>query len=427
MKNKYKQILVFIGLFIFYFLINYFSLCNNDLIWNYGFCYNFAKGLKMYTDFNMVITPLFPFIFGLIMRIFGNNMIVFFLSNALIPTLITYIVYKYYRKAFIEIVLLIGFISEPNYNLLCVLFLFILFVLEDKKKNDYIIGLVLGLTFLTKSSVGIICLASLYYIKDYKKILKRIIGFLIPNILFIIYFYIKGSLYDYINYAFLSLFDFASSNSRMGFGIIIFIISVIYIIYKFRKNKDIKLLYILLFQIMSYPIFNLMHIVTSLIPLLFYIAYDTKNKTYNKYHKYLLIFLICPILALVVQNVFLKMTDGDNALKYKRIESKYYDDAQVIKEEIDDLDNLYMIMYEAYYNKLLLGIKINKYDLLLTGNLGYNGEEEVIKYFDSLKSGTKFLMYNRFEGGQSSKKIYDHIEKNYKLIREFHKYKLYEK
>ena len=79
MKNKYKLMIIFFVLFIYNFVINYFSISNNDLIWNYGFCYNFAKGMKLYSDFNMVITPLYPTIFGLILKILGNNMIIFYL------------------------------------------------------------------------------------------------------------------------------------------------------------------------------------------------------------------------------------------------------------------------------------------------------------------------------------------------------------
>lgn len=426
MKKK-KTIILFILLFIYNFIINFYSIANNDVIWNYGFSYNISIGLKMYKDFNMVITPLYPTIFGLIMRLLGNNTIIFFLSNALIPTTIFYLIYKYYRKAFLEIIIFVSFISGPNYNLLCLLFLFILFILEDNNKNDYIIGITLGLVFLTKSSMGLLTLASLYYFKDIKKIFKRFIGFLIPNILFIIYFLINKNLLDYINYAFGSLLDFAKDNVRSGIGLIIFIISIICIIYLYKKDHNIKLLYILLFQVMSYPIFNLIHIIFSLIPLLFYILVNNKNELYNKYKPLLAVILICPILSLILQNVFIKMEYGTNALKYKLVEKKYIDDSITLKNNVENFDNTYFIMYEAYYNKLLLGLNINKYDVMLTGNLGYDGENKTIKYFDSLSIGTKFILYNDFEGGQSPRKIYNHIKDNYHLIKTFDKYSIYVK
>lgn len=425
--KKYKTLIIFTLLFIFTFFVNFYAVSNNDLIWNYGFCYNVAKGLKMYKDFNMVITPLFPTIFGLLMKLFGNNTIIFFLFNTLVPLTIYYIVYKYYKKVFIETIILITFISIPNYNLLCMMFLFLLFILEDKNKNDYLIGIVLGLIFLTKSPMGILTLASLYYIKDIKKIIKRFIGFMIPNIIYIIYFYINNTLLDYINYAFGSLFDFATKNVRSGVGIIIFVASIILIIYLYKKKKDIKLIYILLFQIMSYPIFNGVHLLYSAIPLIFYILLNIDNKLYIKYKKYLAIVLICPIMATILQNVFINMEYGTNALKYKRVESKYLEDSKILKEHINNFNNTYFIMYEAYYNKLLLNLNINKYDVMLSGNLGYNGEEETIKYFDKLSVGTKFILYKNYEGGQAPKKIYDHITKNYRFKDSFDKYVVYVK
>lgn len=425
--KKYKIFFLFIGLFIYNFVVNYLTISNNDLIWNYGFCYNVAKGLKMYSDFNMVITPLYPTLFGLIMKILGNNAIVFFLSNALLPTIIFTIIYKYYSKAFIESILLVSFISTPNYNLLCLTFLYILFILEDKKKNDYLIGIVLGLVFLTKSPMGLLSLASLYYFKDIKKIFKRVIGFLIPNIIYILYFYINGNLFDYINYAFGSLLDFATDNYRSTFGIVIFIISIIFLIYKFIKKKDIKLLYILFFQIMSYPIFNEIHIILSVVPILIYIVTEVENEKYLKYRKYLCILLMCPVLSSIMQYTLLDMRNGTNALKYKRVEASYVENANIIKDNVDDLDNTYFIMYEAYYNKLLLGLDINKYDVMLEGNLGYNGVKNTIKYFDSLSIGTQFLVYKEHEGGQSPEDIYNHIKDNYRLKKSFDKYELYVK
>ena len=424
-KNKIKDILLIITLFIYIFFISYFKFANIDDIWNYGFSYNIATGLTIYNDFNMVITPLYPIIFGLIMKVFGTNIIVFYLFNALIPTSIFYIVYKYYKKSLLEIIIVITAIYSPNYNYLCILFLFILFILEDKKKNDYLIGIVLGLNFLTKSCMGLLSLASLYYVKDIKKIIKRIIGFLIPNIIITVYFIKENILYNYINYAFGSLLSFSKDNAEITIGIIIFISVIIYLIYKYKKTKDIKLLYILFFQIICYPTFNLSHIIFGLIPVIFYITYKNNNIIYNKFKKLLLILIITPIVLTIVQFKVMQLEYGTNALKYKLIKKYYLEDAKQIEKHIDNLENTYFIMYEAYYNKILLGLKINKYDLTLKGNLGYNGEEETIKYFDKQPSNTQFLIHKDFEYGQASKKIYDHIKNNYTFVKSFNGYELY--
>ena len=87
--------------------------------------------------------------------------------------------------------------------------------------------------------------------------------------------------------------------------------------------------------------------------------------------------------------------------------------------------NTYFIIYEGYYNKLLLDLPINKYDVMLSGNLGYKGEEKTIEYFNTLPMGTKFILYRNFEGGQVPLMVDKYIRNNYNLKSSFDKYDLY--
>lgn len=81
MKRYKKDILILIIIFIYVGILVSFSNADNDLIWNYGFSYNIASNLIVYKDFNMVITPLYPFICGLVMNLLGNNFFIFNLIN----------------------------------------------------------------------------------------------------------------------------------------------------------------------------------------------------------------------------------------------------------------------------------------------------------------------------------------------------------
>lgn len=81
MKKYKKDILILIIIFIYVGILVSFSNADNDLIWNYGFSYNIASNLIVYKDFNMVITPLYPFICGLAMNLLGNNFFIFNLIN----------------------------------------------------------------------------------------------------------------------------------------------------------------------------------------------------------------------------------------------------------------------------------------------------------------------------------------------------------
>ena len=188
---------------------------------------------------------------------------------------------------------------------------------------------------------------------------------------------------------------------------------------------------------MAYPIFNAMHIIFSIIPVLIYFLnkfienLEEKHKLNSIYLKYLnfmaLILLLCPLFSIGLQYHFKDLTKGVGSLEYKDIDKKYLIKLDIITKEIPNIDKTYFIMYDAYFYKLLLNKDINSYDLLLNGNMGYDGEEEVIKYFNSLDSNTYFLLNNIFEGGQLSKKIDSYIRDNYVIVSTFDDFILYKR
>ena len=173
----------------------FFSKIDSDVMWNFGYSYNTVKGLMMYKDFNMVISPFYPTITGLLMKILGNNMIAFYLINAFYSTLVLYMIYKITPKSWIISLPIVLLSCLANYNTLCILFCLLFIYLEKKKINDYYFGILLGLCFLTKINVGVLLfIPTLYYFKDIKKIIRRIIGFIIPNLITILFFLITNNL-----------------------------------------------------------------------------------------------------------------------------------------------------------------------------------------------------------------------------------------
>ena len=433
MKKYKKNILILIIIFIYVGILVSFSNADNDLIWNYGFSYNIASNLIVYKDFNMVITPLYPFICGLGMKLLGNNFLIFNLTNIVLLSSMYFYIYKKYPKSYIPSIVLISFILRPSYNFLIMFLLLILLNLEEDK--DFLTGFVLGLIFLTKQSFIILCIPSIIYIREPKKILKRIGGFLIPCILIGLYLIVNNSLYEFINYTVLGLFSFGTKNSFFNLGTVFILGLIGFLIFYYSKYKDIKVLYLICYQVMAYPIFNAMHILFSVIPVFIYFLdrlVNSKKKEINfSYLKYLnymaLVLLMCPILSLFLQYHFKDLSKGMGALEYKDIDSKYLVNASRIDKEIDNLDKTYFIMYDAYVYKLLLNKKINSYDLLLNGNIGYKGEDSVINYFDSLDSDTYFLLNLEYEGGQLSKKIDSYIRNNYKKVKTFNNLVLYKR
>ena len=431
MRLKKKDILILIIIFIYTGILITYSNADNDLIWNYGFSYNFANHLLMYKDYNMVITPLYPFLGGILMRILGNNFLIFNLYNTILSTILYYYLYKKYPHTFIPSIILISFILRPSYNFL-VLFL-VLILLNINEEKDFFIGFILGLLFLTKQSFILLILPSIYLITKPKRLFKRIGAFFLPCLFFLIYFILTNTFLDFLNYTFLGLFSFSSKNSFFNLGTIFILSLIIYLFLYYLKTKDIKVLYLITYQIMAYPIFNTMHIILSIIPVIIYFLDKlVKKKKYNlnylRYFNYFVsILLICPLLSIPLQYFNKDLVEGENALEYKDISRSYLVNKDIFLKEIPNLNNTYFLMYDAYIYKYLLNNPITSYDLLLNGNLGYNGEERVIDYFNSLDSNTYFVLNRVYTGGQLSKNIDAYIRNNYLKVKDFQEFTLYKK
>lgn len=431
MRLKKKDILILIIIFIYTGILITYSNADNDLIWNYGFSYNFANHLLMYKDYNMVITPLYPFLGGILMRILGNNFLIFNLYNTILSTILYYYLYKKYPHTFIPSIILISFILRPSYNFL-VLFL-VLILLNINEEKDFFIGFILGLLFLTKQSFILLILPSIYLITKPKRLFKRIGAFFLPCLFFLIYFILTNTFLDFFNYTFLGLFSFSSKNSFFNLGTIFILSLIIYLFLYYLKTKDIKVLYLITYQIMAYPIFNTMHIILSIIPVIIYFLDKlVKKKKYNlnylRYFNYFVsILLICPLLSIPLQYFNKDLVEGENALEYKDISRSYLVNKDLFLKEVPNLNNTYFLMYDAYIYKYLLNNPITSYDLLLNGNLGYNGEERVIDYFNSLDSNTYFVLNRVYTGGQLSKNIDAYIRNHYLKVKDFQEFTLYKK
>ena len=191
----------------------------------------------------MIIFPFYPLFNGLIMFLFGANYLVFEITNAIICTTIFYYIKKLCPQNYFILLILLLPISYGNYSLICLLLILIIIVLEQQKqKNNILIGLLIGIIFITKQNIGIILILPtfLIYYKEPKVIIKRIISFLIPLTITIIYLLLTNSIFEFINYIILGLFNFNAKNSALSIYTIITIIITLYIIYCYFYKKDKK-------------------------------------------------------------------------------------------------------------------------------------------------------------------------------------------
>ena len=121
--------------------------------------------------------------------------------------------------------------------------------------------------------------------------LKSLVVFLIPNLILLLYLVINNSVYEFINYTFLGMFDFGKSNGIYYF-LVFYIILVFYLLYKLIKSRfrDKYIFYILAFQVVGFPIVDDYHFMIGFMLFLYYMLSIKEIK--RVYFKYLVIISI---------------------------------------------------------------------------------------------------------------------------------------
>lgn len=439
---------IFIFIYMFFSLVFFYNIYSGDTIANFGFSYAIANGEIPYNDFNMVIPVFSPFLYSLPLIIFGNNIIIIYLFQSLLITTLFYFLFKQFKeKAWILLIvlsfaypILFSSIIFPGYNFLLFYFFTILYYLEKNNKNDYIIGLIVGLTIITKHTIGILfilpCL--IYCIKEPKRIFKRFIGISIPLILFFTYLIISNSLSNFINLCIMGLLDFNKNNNYFSlFNIIILLICIIIVIYKIIKDrKDITNYYALAMFAIAYPIIDQYHISFPILTTILLLLPSIKLK--RKIGIYAGIFItIMGFISLFMtlsyqkdskinfynfKNFPFRLLARNNAKEIKKV-SNY-----ISKFKEDDIV-IFTIGTEAYSLKIQNNFKITYFDLLNYGNLGYNGTKMMTNKIEKMHN--KYFLINIDEKGsklsQLNREIVDFAIKKSKLIDTIDSYNIYYK
>lgn len=424
MKSKKYIAIELLCIFILTLLYN--LICNPvilDEIWNYGFTYNIANGLIPYKDFNMVITPFYPFLGALFLIIFGKSLFVYHIFNALICTGIFYFMKITLNKSYYIVYSILLLVSLPNYSLFSILLLYIILYLEDNKKNDFLIGIFIGLTFLTKQNIGIMFILPSILTKKFKQIKNRTIGFIIPNIIFFLYLIITDSLLSFIDYAFLGLSSFAENNILFSMWGTLTIIAIIYLIYQYIITKGIKVLYLLAFQIIAYPIFDTYHVLIPFIPVLGYFL--SKLNLVVKVTQVAFIIFIGIVFAYNINNILNgnnRFPNDTNVCKMRILDDNTISNIKEVSNYLKENKDVYIINDKAYVYKLESDITINKFDLLNDGNLGKDGDIRLIKEIE-YKCREKVCTFLMREDEiyddtltQTNRKIINYINDNYKKV-----------
>lgn len=429
-KLKREYILLFGVIFVITICYSLFFVnSTSDEIWSYGFCSNVALGLVPYRDFNMIITPLFALVGSLFIKIFGEYLLVIHIFGALYIALIMVFIFRRLKwKALICYVYILIY-YYPTYNTFLLVFIFtILWLVWEKRDRDIFIGVLVGLCFLTKQTVGLMLLIpGIYYAKNRVKVMAV---FLVPIILCSIYLIYNGAFWQFIDYCFLGMFSFGEKNF-LGSFLILEVLIILYLVIRLKKSncQDKECFYVLMFQIISLPICDSVHFFYALSPVVYYFLSREGN-----YKRILYVATFGIVYLIGGVNIGNSIVDDRDNFMYLRNADldllEMEEQVKVIEKYEEQFDYVFYILDEAYFLKLYRGVLINKFDLLNNGNFGYDGVNRYISEIDDLCSANScgFLVaYWYYDGvkGQLSKEIFNYVINDYELLNKekyFHVY-----
>lgn len=430
MKKKYQYILIFLFFAITTFIYSFFiSKVTGDEIWNYGFAYNIYNGLIPYKDFNMIITPFFAFSTIPIFLLLGSKLITFHIYVSIIVSLTILFMYlKIGKQAFLVYpFLLLGYL--PSYNLFSVFLFSILILISDSKikHKDICLGLIVSLTFLTKQTIGLTLLIPCIFYSKNK--IKTIISFMIPNIIFLIYLLANNALYQFVDYCFLGMFSFSKENGYISLGTIIIIVCCLFFLYKLIKSKfqNSSYFYGLMFQIIALPMGDKFHFLMGLSVIIYVLLLNYKLPKVIFIYLLLFIYLTTTFIITInaTRNNFEISLEKQHDLyigRNIRTDIKnYIHNYEYSLEQAEKLeyDNLFVFSSHSYFLKLSQKQKLNKFDLINNGNMGYKAHIGYIEDIESIckKQSCVFIVEKIQDGkyNQTNKEILEYPQNHYEL------------
>lgn len=469
-KEKDNIIVFLILLFISIGISLNIHISSNDEIWNFQNVYKIYNGFKIYENINIIVTPLFFWIANIIFHIFGANLFIFRISHAFAMTILYIFIYKILKKIQIPKVIclltVLFFVIQErflvlktsfNYNNFALIFAIIgiYLLINNKIKHKWLMQAIISIIILlTKQNIGI------YYIigdiisiivleKDKKDKIKEALKYIgcifIGNILFLLALLIDNNLYNFLNYTFGGILEFAQENIAFEISGIVYIIGIIsiniisiWVIKKkgFSKKQDenINILFIfsIVFAFISYPIFNMFHVIMStyisIIELIYvlYNVFKDFEKTICKITKVIDCLVIILLIAFSGYNM-MQWKDNIENEEYPYvweqpffggiIEKEAYSKDKIVIDYIKNNDkNVVVLSNKAALYMIPLKRNNGNFDLPFKGNLGIKGEKGLIEKIDNLKN-TQILISKNQEKG-----IYQEVEKTKEHVRQTKKY-----
>mgnify|MGYP005784403029 FL=1 len=498
MKKKTKENIFKVFVIILFF-ISIFSIImpralgNYDELWNFNFANQMANGLIPYKDFNMIQTPLMPMVCSIFLKIFGQELIVMRVLAVILNLMIFYVSYKIlsYLKVskplilgtLISIFLLLQKYMYIDYNLGLLLILLLIIYLELRKttqklelhiKYDILIGILSGLCFTLKQSIGMVAIIAIvgYQILKVKNkndlilfikiALFRVLGALIPIAILLVYLICNNALKDFISYALLGIgtfsnnipytrLIFADNKITFIFSIlvpILLIIMLIITLVKRRKVVTIFTVFSLTSFLLVFPISDEIHFYIGIVPILIYISYlisrflrgiNWKNRKKKKYI-FLRTFLSCVIILSSIYFGYMNIKKNIDYFRNMDTQTlmngyKYITMSEYTKKKIEIVDNFILSQNKPVYildaEAVLFRIPINQYykdyDMFLKGNLGKDGEEGQIQKLEA--DDNKIILIRKDtikRNWQNPEEVRKYVKENYTKVGSISIFDIYE-
>lgn len=435
MKKNILKIVLFIVLVIIatiypFYLTNLYSY---DEIWNFGFAKNILDGLIPYKDFNLIVPPIFPYLTSVILGIFGKKLIVYYVFIATIVTTITFLASK--KIGLNSILIYIGLLiySSNGYNTFSLLLLFILLIIIEKKikHQDIIIAIIISIMILTKQTLALLIIPSLIYSKNKKKSLAT---YGVCFFMFLVYLLLNNSIMSFLDYCLLGMFEFTEKNQLSIPMYFILELAICFILgYNLIKSKWKRkdIFYVLMYQIIAFPITDISHFVLASAPSI-YLLFKKENMSKTIKNASFTVILIASLSILLISSYtttirnkdYLAYSQSETFLKGRLVSGitdVYINEISKTIEKYPD-HKLYILGSNSYLIKLFIDIPINKYDLINEGNMGYKGSQKYIKEIKNICRKEKCLFIininelNKNTFNQTNTKILNFVDKEYSKI-----------
>lgn len=523
------SILILVGVFTLIFSrILAKPVSNLDELWNYNTARQIMNGLTPYKDISMITTPLLPTIIAIILKLTADELIIFRIITAIISTSIIFMTYlilnKLLKNKVTSLILsgIILYIYYKNfmldYNFVVLLIVLIIEYLElskiektplINKRNEVItneknnedktlaiqkdnklnltIGILVGLAICTKQTIGLFVaigtlITQLLFVnskesfKQYiKNALVRIIGMLIPCIIFLGFLIVSGSFKYFVNYALLGIKTFSNSISYMGLikgensilktlaiilPIFLMLILVALIINSIPKRTKIPLYLLAKLEVMTvfsvimlivlYPISDQTHFYIAVLPLIIEVLYIISellrkicSKIKFKIMKYIIMIGKCAIILAIVSvganytyteiNKYISDENRNRNIEhYKNIIVSDY-----INNRINDVKNLVRDAEKRKIDVIILDaeapvidIPLNRYhknyDMFLKGNIGKDGEQGIINDIQKTNKCVYLIKKDKKKlNWQTPTKVINYVEENLEKLGDINLFSVY--